>query len=124
MDSINILYDEQTHRMTMDDEPTVSTGDIGVDQIVLRTVPTNMRTETIYMVFKVRVPDGRGKVTYPRVEMVFDIRTRRHVATIPKEILQAVQHNPVEMQLRVGTGKRHYSLNVLQLAATKAYIMK
>ena len=120
---LNLTYNEQTRRLALDDV-AASTGDIGTDEIVLRTIPTIMRGEVLNMVFKLRVPVGKGKVAPPVVPLRFDVATRRWRAVIPKEVLQAIERSPVTMQLRVGEGKHYYSLNAVNLTASKAIVTK
>lgn len=120
---LNLIYNEQTRRLALDDA-AVSTGDIGTDEIVLRTIPTIMRGEVLNMVFKLRMPVGKGKVEPPVVPLEFDVGTRRWRAVIPKEVLQSIEKSPVIMQLRVGEGKHHYSLNTINLTASKAIVTK
>lgn len=123
MYSICLTYNEQTRRLALDDA-AISTGDIGTDEIVLRTIPTIMRGEVLNMVFKLRVSVGKGRVEPPIVPLKFDVATRRWRAVIPKEVLQAIERSPVTMQLRVGEGKHYYSLNAVNLTATKAIVTK
>ena len=120
---LNLTYNEQTRRLALDDV-AASTGDIGTDEIVLRTIPTIMRGEVLNMVFKLRVPVGKGKVAPPVVPLRFDVATRRWRAVMPKEVLQAIEHDTVTMQLRVGEGKHYYSLNAVNLTASKAIVTK
>lgn len=120
---LNLTYNEQTRRLALDDTK-VSTGDIDTDEIVLRTIPTVMRGETLNIVFKLRMPVGKGKVEPPIVPLEFDVATRRWRAVIPKEVLQSIDRSPVIMQLRVGDGKHYYSLNTVNLTASKAIVTK
>ena len=121
---IHLTYHEQTRRLALDDT-AVSTGDVGADVILLRTLPSLIREETYHIVFKVLAPAGKGKVEFPSVKLTFDVTgTRRWRATIPPEVLQAVRRSPVMLQLRIGEGKHYYSLNAVQLTATKAIVTK
>ena len=120
---INLTYHEQTRRLALDDV-AVSTGDIGTDEVILRTLPTAMRGETLNLVFRTLVSAGPGKVEYAVVPLTYHLGMRRWKATIPKDVLESIRHDPVAMQLRVGEGKHYFSLNAVQLTATKAIITK
>ena len=121
---IYLTYDDQTRRLALDETP-VSTGDADVDVIFLRILPFFARGETYHVVFKVLTPVSRGKVEFPSVKFTFDAaNTHRWIAAIPTEVLKAVRHTPIVMQLRIGEGKHHYSFNTVQLTATKAIITK
>ena len=120
---LKFTYNEQTRRLAFDDTK-VSTGDIGTDEIVLRTIPTVMRGEVLNMVFNVRASAGKGKVAPYYLPLRFDVGTRTWRAVIPKEVLQSIERSPVIMQLRVGEGKHHYSFNTVNLTASKAIVTK
>ena len=123
MYQINFTYDDNTRRLAIDDT-AVSTGDIDTDRIRLRASPSSLRGNVLHMVFRVRMPTGRGKVSLPVVKLRYTSGEYYWTAVIPAEVLSAIQHSPVDVQLRVGEAKHHYSINTVPLTASKAFIVK